>query len=317
MLILTEADTRRLIDLEKALAAIEDVARWDAAGRVVWCSPPECTLLIPEPKGRYRLKSCALLEVPVVGMRIIGYPQTGGEHDSTRFVLLSDPRTGTPLALIDDHWNYTLRTAASAAAGLKHLVPRRALKVGMVGAGNLAQAMLMLLDHLGVLGEVRVFSRRPESCERFAADARARFGVAARAVDSAEAAVRGADLIVTSTSADKRLIEKTWLGPGATVCTLGRYELDPAIYRDADKVVVDKWEVAQDVPDVKELEKQGALTRSRVYAELGEIITGAKPGRTSDGETIVFRTDGLVAQDVAIAHLVYRAAVEMNLGLKM
>jgi ornithine cyclodeaminase/alanine dehydrogenase-like protein (mu-crystallin family) len=101
------------------------------------------------------------------------------------------------------------------------------------------------------------------------------------------------------------------------LCTLGQFELAPDIYRTADKLVVDRWNVAKASPDVKELIKVGAVSQASVHAELHELVSGAKPGRGSASETIVFRTDGLVTQDVAIAYAVYQAALARGLGLTL
>jgi ornithine cyclodeaminase/alanine dehydrogenase-like protein (mu-crystallin family) len=319
MLFVSEKDTRELLNPKAAVAIIEQAACWDAAQRIAWCDPSECTLVINEPKSRYRMKSCALLDVPVAGLRMIGYPQSGNEPpESTRFLLLSDPATGRPLALIDDHWNYTVRTAVSAVVGLRSLLPNRAsVTVAMIGAGNLAYAVLLMLREVCRLGEVRVISRRLESAKQFAEKSTRDFGVLVRSVESIAKAVDGVDLLVTATSANKKLIDADLIRPGMTICTLGRYELAPEIYKSADKVIFDKWEVAKDVPDVKELVAGKYISEAGLYAELNDLVLRRKPGRAADGETILFRTDGLVAQDVAIGWVVYTEALKQNRGIQI
>jgi alanine dehydrogenase len=318
MLVLSEAVTRELIEPGAVISIIERVARAQAADRIVWSNPPTQVLLMDSPKCRYRLKSCAIPDIPIVGIRIIGYPLgVQGEHQSTRFVLLSDPKSGAPLALVDDHWTYTLRTAASAVVGLRKLVPDRKLAVGMVGAGNLAGAVLLLLQHQGQLRQVTVTSRRAESRAQFAREWAAKLGIPVRAVETVAAAIDGSDLVVTATNAAKRIVDAAADVAGKTICTLGQHELDPVIYSSADKLVVDSWEIAKESADIRELMKAGILVRERIYAEMHELVTGAKPGRQSDRETIVFRTDGLVAQDVAINYVVYQAALERKLGVQV
>jgi ornithine cyclodeaminase/alanine dehydrogenase-like protein (mu-crystallin family) len=319
MLYLSEATTRELIVLDDVLAIIKDVARWEDAGRIAWSTPPTSVLLLQEPRSRYRLKACALLDVPIVGIRLIGYPLAGGEDadTSTRFVMLSDPGTGEPLALIDDHWNYTLRTAASAVVGLGYLTPARPLSIGLVGSGNLASAMLLLLKHVGRLGPVRVTSRRAERRVGFARRVGTELGAEIAPVPTVQEAVAGCDLVITATNANARLVEADWVRPGATVCTLGRYEVAPELYRSADKLVVDRWEVAREVPDVRELLAAQAIAPERIHAEQHELVVGRKPGRTSEAETILLRCDGLVSQDVGIAYRVYRTALERGLGQRL
>jgi ornithine cyclodeaminase/alanine dehydrogenase-like protein (mu-crystallin family) len=319
MLYLSQALTREVLVLDDVLGVIRSVAQWEHEQRIGWSNPPTSVLMVQEPRSRYRLKACALLDVPVVGIRLIGYPLAGGEDSehSTRFVMLSDPATGEPLALIDDHWNYTLRTAASAVASAACLTPERPLSVGMVGSGNLAWAMLLLLRHIGRLGPVRVTSRRPERREAFAERVRTELRASVEPVATIAEAAADCDLLVTATNANARLVEPEWVRKGTTLCTLGRYELAPELYRDADKIVVDKWEVAKDVPDVKELLAAKMLSPERVHAEQHELLLGHKPGRESEQETILARCDGLVSQDVGIAYIVYKAALERGLGQQL
>jgi len=315
MIYLSESDTRKILDFDRVLEIIEQVARATPAGGVKFSEPGTSVLVLDDPKCRYRIKACALLDLPVVGIRIIGYPTAAGDGtSSTRFVMLSDPATGKPLALIDDHWNYTLRTAASAVVGVRHLVADGPLVLASVGAGNLARAMIMLLAHTGRLARVQVTSRRAESRDAFAAWVHSEYGIACKAFGDVAGALAGADLVVTSTNANRRLVEPQWVEPGTTLCTLGRFELAPEIYATADKLVVDSWQIAKSVPDVKEMVASGAVSESRVHAELHDLVLGCKPGRESAEETIIFRTDGLVSQDVALAWVVYQAARERGLG---
>jgi ornithine cyclodeaminase len=318
MLYLSKQDTRKVVDLNSVLKTIEMVARAQAEGKVIWSEPGTCLLQIPQPRSRYRLKACALPEIPIAGIRIIGYPLGMSEGvDSTRFVLLSDPTTGKPLALIDDHWNYTLRTAASAVTGLRFLVSEGTASVALIGAGNLAYAMVLILNHVGLLGSLTVTSRRPDSREKFGRQAEEEFHIPVRVVGSVQEAVAGADLVVTATDANRQLVEDKWIGKGVTLCTLGRYELAPEIYRRADKIVVDSWDVAKGAPDVKSLVESGVLDKTLIHAQLHELITGSKKGREEAGETIVFRTDGLVSQDVAIAYTSYLMARERGVGVEL
>jgi alanine dehydrogenase len=319
MLYLSQQDTKKVVDLDSVLKIIEKVAHAQAEGKVLFSEPVTCVLQIPQPRSRYRLKACALPEIPIAGIRIIGYPLGGSEagSDSTRFVLLSDPGTGKPLALIDDHWNYTLRTAASAVTGLRFLIPRGPASVALIGAGNLASAMVLILSHVGLLGSLTVTSRRPESREKFGRQVAEDFHVPVRVVGSVQEAVADAGLVVTATDANRQLVENKWIGKGITLCTLGRYELAPELYKRADKIVVDTWDVAKGSPDVKSLLESGNLAKTSIYAELHELVTGSKKGREGAEETIVFRTDGLVSQDVAIAYASYLTARERGVGIEL
>jgi ornithine cyclodeaminase/alanine dehydrogenase-like protein (mu-crystallin family) len=140
-------------------------------------------------------------------------------------------------------------------------------------------------------------------------------GIPVCAVDTPRDAAEPADVLVTCTSASQMLILHEWLQPGVTVATLGRFEIEGRAYRDVDKVVVDDWEVARESEDMRALLQQGMFAHEDVYADMAAIVSGANPGRTSSTERILVRADGLVTQDVAICHYVYRRACEQGLGV--
>ena len=317
---LTANETRELLDLPTALELVEGVFRVHASGHIVWPDPMVLGLRDTVHGSAYRIKACVLTDTPVAGVRVTGYHRDahgGGSGDShnTRFVILSDPRTGHPLAVIDEHWTYNLRTCASAVLAIKYLARKDSTTVGLVGAGSLADTCLRMLALLFPVTQVYVHSRRPESRGAFADKMRRELGIAVSAVDTPQEAAEPADILVTCTSASQLLIMNEWLQPGVTVATLGRFEIEGSAYRDVDKVVVDDWEVARESEDIRDLLQQGMFAHEDVYADMAAIVSGAKPGRASSAERILVRADGLVTQDVAICHYVYRRACEQGLGM--
>jgi len=317
--ILTADDTRKLLDIRRAVDIVEETFRWYAEGQVAWSEPPVMALHVPDPGAIYRLKGVYLPSLGVAGFRVTGYTTRAdgsgsGAADNTRFVILSDPLSGHPLAIIDEHWNYSVRTVAAAVVAAKYLADPGAGDLGLVGAGALATIGLQALAQRFPLRRVRVFSRRPESRGAFAQRMTRDLGIEVAAVDSAEAAVRGAPLILACTSAGRPLIRAPWITPGAFLCTLGRDELDPACYAQADKVVFDSWELSQESSDVRKLIAAGVLSRERIYGEIGEIVTGRKPGREGR-ERIIVRAEGMANQDIAIAAWTYQRAVAEGIGM--
>lgn len=319
---LTAAETEQLVSHESALAAAEQVFRWHASGEIAWPEPNMFSLRLKSFSSAYRIKGCCLTAVPVVGIRVTGYhldAHGGGSSapDNTRYIILSDPNTGFPLAVVDEHWTYNLRTCASAVASIRQLARPESAVVGLIGAGALATTSLEMLASLFPLKSVRVTSRRAETREGFAARMTERTGVKVEPVASPEEGVRGADIVLCATSAEKTMVFDGWLAESAVLCTLGRYEVDAPVYRSVDKVVVDDWQVAQESPDVKALLRDGAFSAEEVYADMAAILSGAKPGRTSPSERILIRSDGLVTQDVAIVYSAYREALAQGIGARM
>ncbi len=317
--ILTADDTRKLLSIQQAVDIVEETFRWYAKGQVVWSDPPVMALHVRDPGAMYRLKGVYLPSLGVAGFRVTGFTTReggggSGAPDNTRFVILSDPSTGYPLAIVDEHWNYSVRTVAAAVVAAKYLADPGAAELGLVGAGQLATTGLRALKQCFPLRKVRVYSRRWESRSAFAQRMSQDLGISVTAVDSAEAAVKDAPLILACTSAGRPLIQAAWIAPGAFLCTLGRDELDPSCYVQADKIVLDSWELSQESADVQKLIRSGVLSRDRVYAEIGEIVTGSKPGRQGR-ERVVVRAEGMGNQDIAIAAWTYRQAAKSGIGM--
>jgi alanine dehydrogenase len=315
-------ETRALVGPGDALRLAEQVCHWHVQGQEAWPEPNIMSLRLAEPQAAYRIKMAALTGIPVVGVRVTGYSFApgglgSGAPDNTRFVILSDPRTARPLAIVDEHWTYNLRTCASGILALRHLARPDSTVAGLLGAGQLATTCLEMLAREFSLREVRVTSRRPESREAFAARMADRLGVAVEARATAREVVDGTDVVISCTSANSHLIFDGWLEPGATLCALGQDEAHPSVYRSVDKVIVSDLEVVKEATDVRRILRNGEFSEQEVWADLATIVTGRKPGRESPSERILIRASGLVSQDVAMCHFVYQEALRRGLGTRL
>jgi N-[(2S)-2-amino-2-carboxyethyl]-L-glutamate dehydrogenase len=134
-------------------------------------------------------------------------------------------------------------------------------------------------------------------------------------MDSVEAVVRGADIVVGGTTSGEVMTREPWLKPGSTFISLARRELDPAGWSKRDKVVIDSWEFNMLQREFKRAVETGMFSREQLHAEIQELVTGAKKGREREEERILIHTCGLVSQDVALAHFLYRTALGKGLGL--
>ncbi len=208
-------------------------------------------------------------------------------------VLLLRTDTGEPLAVMDGRLITEMRTAAVSAAVTNRLAAPDSRVLALLGSGVQARAHLEALAHVRAFDEVRVWSRTPAHAQRFAAEH------GARAMD-AEAAVRGADVVVTATAAVEPILRGAWLKPGAHVNAIGAplptwRELDDEAM--AKVLVVDSREaVLHESGDV-------ILSGAPIYAEAGEIFAGTKPAPV--GATTVFKSVGLAVEDIAAAKLVF------------
>jgi thiomorpholine-carboxylate dehydrogenase len=211
-------------------------------------------------------------------------------------IALFDPRTGEPLALMDGRYITEMRTAAVSAVATDTLASRNAKVLAILGAGVQAQAHLEMLPRVRRFEEVRVWNHHPEKAQRFAEE----HGIKAMKL---EEAVRGADVVVTATSAREPILKGEWLKPGVHVNAVGASrpdwrELDDAAMRNV--VIVDSYEGARkESGDV-------ILSGATPFAELGEILNGTK--RIEPGATTIFKSLGMAVEDVAAAKLVYEAS---------
>lgn len=226
-------------------------------------------------------------------------------------LLLSDPRTGAPLALIDATTITWLRTGCVTAIGARHLAKPDAAVLGHVGARGTALSNVLALAALFPLEEVRIASRHRATRERLARQVTERAGLRAMAVDTVRDAVVGADIVVEATrlSQPEVLIEEAWLAPGVCLITYGWVmALDPGIPGAFDMLVVDDWAQCQLGGQLHPLIVEGTLTRDDIHAEIGAIVDGQARGRSSPIERTLFWHRGFAVSDIVLGNAVFERA---------
>lgn len=292
---LDEADVRAVLQWDRLIPAMESALAAFSTGRVI---QPVRTMITVEEGRRYLGVMPAVAE-DAMGLKLVSfYPGNRGTAYPTHLamILLFDPGTGQPLAIMDGRLITEMRTAAVSAAVTKRLASPESRVLALLGSGVQAKAHLEALSQVRRFAEVRVWSRTPEHARSFAAQH------GARALD-AEAAVRGADVVVTATSALEPILKGAWLKSGAHVNAVGSprptwRELDDEAM--ASVLVVDSREaVLKESGDV-------ILSGAPIYAEAGEIFAGSRPP-PSTLDTTVFKSVGLAVEDLATARLVHDA----------
>jgi len=226
------------------------------------------------------------------------YPNNQGVPTHHAVIVLFRPETGEPLVTMDGRLITEMRTAAVSAVATKCLARPEASVLGMLGAGVQARSHLEALRLVRTFREIRVWS--PRNARAFAKE----FGI--RAVASAAEAVRGADVVVVATTSQTPVLLGEWLSAGTHINAVGAprptwRELDDAVLRTA-RIYVESREAAT-------RESGDVIAAGQVYAEIGEVVTGAKRGRESAGEITLFKSVGVAIEDVATAELVYRKAL--------
>ena len=299
------ADCERLLGLDDVLDEVRLALERERLGTISWPEPRNLNLIGDAHGNHYHVKACVLEDVPVAGIRLVSHPGDDDSGGGTRLVVLVDPKTTLPLALVDESWNYGQRTVASVALASAAVARPDATTMAVVGSGHLARlALPYYLRLLPSLVRVRVTSRRPERRAAFAEWARSELGIEATDVETVEEALDGADLVLTCTSAGRPLVEDSFVGSGAVVAALEPAELSPDLVRRADALLVDSREQL-----AKELaECYGDDVAARVDATFADVLAGEHPGRCDSADRIVIVSQGLASQDVGLAYLAFRRA---------
>ena len=314
-------DTLGLLSVEDAMRVCEDVYLMHARGSVVLSNPPSFKLDVADDfNNHWHVKSVFLKDVPTTGVRVYNYFDDGvrntvGGLDCTRYIVLSDPNSGAPVAIVDEHWSYAIRSTAAATIACKWVGPKQPKVLGLVGIGTMGTNALRCLSAMYKFEEIRCTSRRQETRTAFAQKWSRELGIPVVAKETIEEVVRGADIAVGGTTSGDIVSREPWLKPGCTFVSLARRELDPAGWSKLDKVVIDSWDFNMLQREFKRMVEGGLFSHRQLYGEIHELVSGAKKGRERDDERILIHTTGLVSQDVALAHFLYRQALDQGLGI--
>ncbi len=252
---------------------------------------------------------------------IASFPQNPFKHNLPRasaLVVIYDTELGLPLAVMDGTLISTMRTGAASAVGAKYLAREDVTLAGLIGAGVQGRTQLMALKVTRPgLERVLVYDLHRERAEAFAQEMGQRLELDIQVVDSAEEAVRPAEILVTATTnVGEPIVKQGWLAPGSYYAHVSGYECEYEVIRQADKFLVDDWELVKHrmYSTVALMWRDGEFADEDVYAELGRVVTGEKPGRESEQEFIIFSPIGLALHDVAVGHTIYRTAKARGLG---
>ena len=291
---LDEAAVRRLLRMEDVIPAMERALADFSTGKVV---QPVRTVLPVEEHGGFLFLMPAY--AGALGVKLVTfYPNNTGVATHHATILLFRPETGEPLVTMDGRLITEMRTAAVSAVATRYLARADAAVLAILGAGVQARSHLEALRLVREFREVRVWS--PRTAPAFARE----HGIHAAA--SPEEAVAGADVIVTATTSTTPVLRGAWLSPGVHINAVGAprpdwRELDDEVLRRATVYVDSRAAAAQESGDV--------IAGGKVFAELGEVVSGTIPGRWSPDEITLFKSLGMAVEDVVTAELVYRNAL--------
>ena len=308
-LILTHADVAKLADMQLAVTAVEGAFAAHARGEARM--PSKVYLALPEHRGDFRAMPAVMGRY--AGLKWVNaHPENRERHQLPTVMgtyVLSDPRSGFPLAVMDATLLTALRTGAAAAVATKHLAQLPLSRVGFIGCGVQAR---MFRDAHRVLGGFEIFAadREPSRADAFALQSNG------RAVSIEKAA--GCPVVCIATPSSTPVIQRAWVQPGTHINAMGadgpgKQELDPQILLSA-RVIIDEHEQSVHGGELNVPIAQGVFSEAQIAATLGEVILGTKPGRTSPSDITVFDSTGLAIQDVALAAALYERALQQGIG---
>ncbi len=283
--------------------------------------------LVPDPavEGHFNVLRGAIAPLGLAGVKVVGdfvgnYRR--GLPSELAILNLFDPSTGVPLAIVDATGITEMRTGAVTAIGARHLARPGSRILGHIGSRGTSYWNVRLLDHLFDFEEIRVHSKRPESRDAFARRLAEDLGKPVAVTEDWRSCVDGADIVVEASRLPEPtpLLRTEWIEPGALVIPYGTMSaVELSLVEIMDKVVVDDWGQAGAGPfgALRRHVDQGLVTRESLHAELGEIVAGLRPGRESDGETILFWHRGLSTTDIALGHALLAKAERLGVGQRL
>jgi alanine dehydrogenase len=311
VIFLSEAEVRELLDLDQLVDALADAHRDLSAGEA--SMPPRIAAMVQERQGLLGVMPAYLPSAGLACKLVTLFPQNTDRHTHQAVIVVFDPENGTPLALMDGTYITATRTAAGSALATRLLARDDAEVLALLGTGVQAHSHARALPRVREFTEIRVAGRDREKAEALAQE----IGPRARAVSSFEEAIRDADVVAATTHSTDPIVRREWLAPGVHVNSVGLNplgrEVDEQTVADA-LLVVESRESALAPPPAGAPELVG-VGHTDVHAELGELVAGIKPGRSSPDEITLYKSVGVAVQDVAAAALVLAAAQGRSVGL--
>jgi alanine dehydrogenase len=309
-LLLTEADVRALLTMPDLIACMENALAAFSAGKVV--QPVRTVLDLADRHAFFGVMPAYMPSLPALGAKLVTVYHSNLErglpsHLGT--ILLFDPETGGLDAILDGRYITEARTAAVSAVSAKKLAREDARTLAILGSGVQARSHFEALKHVRHFTEVRAWSPTAANLKAFAGE------TGATPASSAEAAVRGADVIALTTSSPTPVLEDAWVKPGAHVISVGasrptQRELDPALVARGRLFVDSRASALKESGDIVMGIAEGRFTAEHVIGEIGEPATA----RASLDEITIFKSLGLAVEDVAAAHLALKRARQQSKG---
>ncbi len=309
MILLSQQEVEQLLELDALVDALADAHRELSEGKA---SMPPRIAAFAERNGLLGAMPAYLPSAGLTCKLVSLFPENRDRHTHQALIAVFDQTNGTPVALMDGTYITATRTAAAAALAARLLARSDAGVLAILGSGVQARSHAQAFAGVREWTEIRIAGRDPRKVQALAAE------LGATACTSFEAAVRGADVVAATTHSADPVVRVEWVAPGTHVSSVGYNapgsELDPALVRAATIVVESRD--SSFAPPPGGAPELADVDRASV-AELGEVLSGSRRGRTTPVEITLYKSVGVAVQDLAAAALVLAAARERGTGLEI
>jgi len=319
-LLLSRDDVIRVLEMPDCMDVVEKAFAELASGTAVL----PLRIPITPPDGLSLYMPAYLKELGALACKVVTvYKNNPTKHNLPTVigkVLLQDPETGDVICIMDGGYLTAVRTGAASGVATKYLAKEDiGQTAGIFGAGVQAKMQLWAVAVARKLSKALVYDISDKAVNSFISEMSAKLNLEIKKADSPDGLLAEADIICTATSSATPIFDGNKVRPGTHINGIGSHtpnarELDTAIVKKS-KFIADSYEAClKEAGDIMIPIDEGALDRSHMFAELGEVVTGKKPARESNDEITLFKSNGLAIQDVATAKLVYDKAKEAGAG---
>ncbi len=310
-LLLKESDVQKLLTMEECIDILEDAFREQGAGAIT--NRPRYR--IRTPKGFLHIMPAAVPSMNGLGFK--AYPSYGGV--TKNLVVLYDYDNGQLQAIIESAYLTAVRTGAATGVATKYMARQDSATVGFYGTGGQSRTQLPAVCAVRKIQKVKAYSRNVERREAFCKEMSDMLGVEVVGVDTPEEAAKGVDIIITATSAREPLYKGELMDKGTHINAIGsnhwmRREIDDTAIKRSSIIVVDDLEDSKiEAGELIWAVDRGIMTWGQVF-ELGDVVVGRVPGRRSDEDITLFKSNGIAMEDVAVAARLYQKAKQKGVG---
>ena len=325
ILVLNESDIRSCVSMDET--ALEEVAKgFTALAKGHVTLPPILRIDVEENHGEVDVKTAYIQGLDSFAIKIaagffenwkLGLPTGSG------MMVLINSQTGNPLAVLMDNGYLTdVRTGIAGAIAAKHLAPKEVKIVGVIGSGMQARYQIRALKLVRDFSFLMVYGIVDDEVNKYIDEISKKLNIEVVRADSVESVVKESNLVVTTTPSKEPYLRAEWLHTGLHVTCMGsdsedKQELFPDVFAKVDRIACDRKSQVFRLGELHHALEAGVVSEDREIIELGELTSGANPGRQSKEQITVCDLTGVGVQDTQIARLAYQRAVEQGLGIEI